>query len=249
LPEPAAILSGVVFFSSDEPAFGAVDAWRGIPELRLLEFLDEHSLRLLLSRYPEIPAAARSALLVEQNLESEDDPEIDEWTRRLHTQGAFEDESWFGFSAADRERFRELRHTLALMVLDTVRRNGFPKFGTDLAVPLDRNRELHFQYKRCCNEVLPRQYTIFGHVGDANNHVNLLPTTPDEAQRGEKLLYEFARYVVSLGGTVAAEHGIGKNKTDLLKLMYSADEIESMRRVKQRLDPQWMLGRGTIFEC
>ncbi len=61
-------------------------------------------------------------------------------------------------------------------------------------------------------------------------------------------MYEFARYVVSLGGTVAAEHGIGKNKTNLLKLMYSADEIEAMRDVKRHLDPQWLLGQGTIFE-
>ncbi len=129
-----------------------------------------------------------------------------------------------------------------------MRRNGFPKFGTDFAVPLARNRELYRYYKTRCDEVLPEQFTIFGHVGDANNHVNLLPATPEQAHRGEAVIYEFAEYVVSLGGTVAAEHGIGKNKADLLKLMYSAEEIEHMRAVKRRLDPQWLLGQGNIFE-
>ncbi len=247
LPEPAAILSGVVFFPSDDRALSAVDAWRPTSELRLLEFIDEHALKLLRPRYPEIPAAARAALLIEQNLSSQDNPQIEEWGRRLAEEEAFAEESWFGLSAADRERFREFRHVLPVMVLDTVRRNGFPKFGTDFAVPLDRNGQLYSYYKRRCEEAMPGQYTIYGHVGDANNHVNLFPTTPEEAHRGEELMYDFAGHVVSMGGTVAAEHGIGKNKVDLLKLMYSPEEIDAMRDVKRHLDPQWLLGRGTIF--
>jgi FAD/FMN-containing dehydrogenase len=247
LPEPPVILGGVVFFASDVEALAAVDAWRGIPELRQIEFMDEHSLNWLRSGYPDIPTNARAALFVEQNLRSENDEEVDAWTRRLAERGAFEDESWFGFTAADRERFREFRHTLAVAVTDAARRNGFPKFSTDFAVPFDGNRDLHEYYKRRCDDVLPSQYTIFGHVGDANNHVNLLPKTPEQARRGEAMMREFAGYVVSRGGTVAAEHGIGKSKTDLLKLMYSPDEISAMRDVKRRLDPDWLLGRGTIL--
>jgi D-lactate dehydrogenase (cytochrome)/glycolate oxidase len=51
-----------------------------------------------------------------------------------------------------------------------------------------------------------------------------------------------------LGGTVAAEHGIGKTKTDLLKLMYKPEALDAMRQVKRRLDPNWLLGQGTLFE-
>jgi FAD/FMN-containing dehydrogenase len=107
---------------------------------------------------------------------------------------------------------------------------------------------LYAYYVRRCDEVLPGQYVIFGHVGDANVHVNLLPATPEQAKQAEDLMLDFAQYVVALGGTVAAEHGIGKLKTDLLKLMYSPQEIEAMRAVKRQLDPAWLLGRGTIFE-
>jgi FAD/FMN-containing dehydrogenase len=247
-PEPSAILSGVVFFPSPDRALSAVENWSGIPELRFLEFMDGQSLRLLRPRYPEIPAGAQAALLIEQNLVSEDDEEVDLWTTRLAEAGALEDESWFGFTAADRERFREFRHALPTIVVDLARRNGFPKFGTDFAVPLDRNRDLYAYYVRRCDEVLPGQYVIFGHVGDANVHVNLLPATPEQAKQAEDLMLDFAQYVVALGGTVAAEHGIGKLKTDLLKLMYSPQEIEAMRAVKRQLDPAWLLGRGTIFE-
>jgi FAD/FMN-containing dehydrogenase len=247
-PEPSAILSGVVFFSSGHHALSAVEAWRGIPELRFLEFLDGHSLTLLRPRYPEIPAHAGAALLIEQNLQSEGDDEVDLWTTRLSQTGALEQESWFGFTAADRERFREFRHTLATTMVDLTRRNGLPRYGTDFAVPIEKFRDLYAHYVRRCDEVLPGQYAIFGHVGDANVHVDTIPATAEQARQVAELMLELARYVVSLGGTVAAEHGVGKLKTGLLKLMYSPEEIDAMREIKRRLDPQWLLGRGTIFE-
>jgi FAD/FMN-containing dehydrogenase len=247
LPEPAAVLSGVVFFTADALALAAVKAWRPIAELRLLEYIDRMGLSLLRARYPDIPDQAQAALLIEQNLESEDDGEVEVWSRRLAQQEALEDESWFGFSAADRDRFREFRHALPVTVVDSVRKHGFPKFGTDFAVPLEHESALHQFYQAKCEEAFPGQYTIFGHVGDANNHVNLLPATRAQADRGEALIYEFAQFIVAHQGTVAAEHGIGKTKTDLLRLMYSKDEIGAMKAVKRRLDPHWLLGQDTIF--
>jgi FAD/FMN-containing dehydrogenase len=225
-----------------------VDAWRSLAELRLIEFMDEHSLRLLRSKYTNIPREASAALMIEQNLASEQDPEVDSWIERLEQQQALQEASWFGFGQADQERFREFRHTLAVTATDTARRNGFPKFSTDFAVPLTRHRELHEHYKERCAEILPGQFTIFGHVGDANNHINLFPRTPAQAEEGVRLIRRFAEEVVAMGGTVAAEHGIGKIKTELLKLMYSPEEIESMRKVKKILDPEWLLGQGTLFE-
>lgn len=245
--EPAAILSGVVFFPHDELAMASIDAWREIPELRQLEFMDGPALDLLRPAYPELPSTAHAALLVEQNLTGEDDPEIDAWADRLTAQQALADESWFGFRPADRERFRQFRHTLPTICVERARRNRSPKFGSDLAVPIPRHRELYNRYKQRCNEVFPGQYTIFGHAGDANNHLNVLPDTAEQAHIGEKLLEEFAAYVVRLGGTVAAEHGIGKAKVKLLEMMYSPEEIDAMRDVKTHLDPQWLLGRGNIF--
>jgi FAD/FMN-containing dehydrogenase len=246
-PEPAAVLSGVVFFPSDKLAMAAVKQWRPTNELRLLEFMDVMALQLLRSKYSDIPMHANAALLVEQNLASEEDGEVEAWTKRLRAQEAREEESWFGFSVADRDRFREFRHTLPVTVVDTVRRQGFPKFGTDFAVPLEDETALHEFYKKRCEETLPGQYTIFGHVGDANNHVNLLPANREQADRGEALIHEFAEYIVAHQGTIAAEHGVGKSKVDLLRMMYPGDEIPAMKAVKRRLDPLWLLGRDTIF--
>ena len=132
------------------------------------------------------------------------------------------------------------------MIVDRARHGNCRKFGTDFAVPLERNRDLYNYYRERCDAVFPNQYTIFGHIGDANVHVNLLPDTDEGAVKAEALMEDFANYVVSLGGTVAAEHGIGKLKTNLLKLMYSEDEINAMRDVKRHLDPGYLLGRGSL---
>ena len=54
---------------------------------------------------------------------------------------------------------------------------------------------------------------------------------------------ELARDAVALGGTVGAEHGLGKRKAHLLEIQYLPAEIEAMRAVKRRFDPSGSWGR------
>ena len=61
------------------------------------------------------------------------------------------------------------------------------------------------------------------------------------------MIVELAGQVVALGGTVSAEHGLGKRKINLLEIQYTPDQIEMMKAVKRRLDPNWLLGQGTLF--
>ncbi|HEY1495969.1 MAG TPA: FAD-linked oxidase C-terminal domain-containing protein, partial [Candidatus Solibacter sp.] len=248
LPLPKAVLGGVVFFQSDEQAIDAVETWRGGSTARMLEYFDRPSLELLRARFPEIPAEARAAILFEQEMASEDDAELDLWLERIEgAPGALAEDSWFATTPNDRERFRKFRHSLPELVNDTVRRSGALKMNTDFAVPLERNREMLAYYRRRLEEAFPGRYVIFGHIGDAHVHVNLFsdPANPDAAAG---LLKEFARHAAELGGTVSAEHGVGKRKAALLALQYSPEHLEIMRAVKRRLDPANILGRGTMWE-
>ena len=235
LPEPSDILAGVVFFPSDGAALDVVEPWRAIPGLRMIEYFDGHSLALLRQRYSEVPERAGAALLIEQ-----ENGDIDFWAEH-----AAED-SWFATSAQDRERFRRFRHGLAELVNDTVRRRGFMKVNSDYAVPLDRNREmLDFYHDRLRQSAF--KYVIFGHIGDAHVHVNILPRSEPEFQAGQELMLEFARQAVAFGGTVSAEHGLGKRKAHLLALQYTPAQLGAMKDVKRRLDPNWLLNRGNLF--
>lgn len=240
LPEPKAFLAGVVFFPGDRDAVDAVEAWRGEAGARMLEYFDKRSLDLLRAGFPEIPSAAGAAILFE-----DETGDIDCWYALLTASRALLRESWFATTSADRERFRRFRHALPELVNARVRRNGFLKLGSDYAVPVERNREMLDEYRRRLEGEF--DYVIFGHIGDAHLHVNILPASEEQFARGQALMIEFARHAVSLGGTVSAEHGLGKRKAHLLKLQYTPDQIEAMKQVKRRLDPQWLLGRGTLF--
>jgi FAD/FMN-containing dehydrogenase len=52
---------------------------------------------------------------------------------------------------------------------------------------------------------------------------------------------------VKNGGTISAEHGIGKLKCKYLEKMYGKAAIDEMKTIKRAIDPQWRLNRGTIF--
>jgi FAD/FMN-containing dehydrogenase len=246
LPAPKALLAGLIFFASDDAAIDAVEHWRATASPRMLEYFDGASLRLLSGRFPEIPAQAGAAVLFEQEMESDDDPETDEWLTRIEEAHALAEDSWVAVSAADRERFRRFRHALPELVNETVRRNGSLKMASDFAVPLHRNREMLAYYRHRLEAEFPGRYVIFGHIGDAHVHVNIF-TTAGGSLEGAKLLEEFAAQAVAFGGTVSAEHGLGKRKAHFLKLQYSAEDLERMRAVKRRLDPQGILGRGTLW--
>jgi FAD/FMN-containing dehydrogenase len=235
LPKPADVLAGVVFLPGDEAALNAVEAWRELDGLRMIEYFDRNSLEFLRTRFPETPAQAGAALLIEQ-----ENGDIDFWADHAP------EDSWFAASDQDRERFRRFRHALPELVNDTMRRRGFLKLNTDFAVPLARNREmLNYYHTRLQGSAI--DYVLFGHIGDAHLHVNVLPNSEAEFQSGKTILLDFAKHAVELGGTVSAEHGLGKRKAHLLELQYTREQIESMKAVKRRLDPEWLLNQGNLF--
>jgi len=242
LPIPNEIFAGVIFFASDDDALDAVAAWRGVEGLRMLEYADFNTLEMLRVRYTEIPKQAKAALL----MEAEGD-DVEGWEQRLASAHALVDASWFAVEAKDRERFRAFRHSMPELIIETMRKRGFLNMGTDYAVPVAREREMLAYYRERIAKEMPGNATIYGHIGDAHLHVNMLPATEEEAKKSAALVKEFAAKAVELGGTVSAEHGLGRRKAGLLKLQYCEEEIETMRAVKRRLDPEWLLGQGTLF--
>lgn len=229
LPAPGELLSGVIFFPGEESALDAVERWKSTPGLRMLEYLDRASLEMM-------DVAHGAALMIEQ----EGDADLD-------MTGALEDDSWFAVSAADRERFRQFRHALPERVNNRIRQSGFLKLSTDYAVPIEYTRDIMRIYRKTLDRNFKGKYVVFGHIGDAHVHINTFCDSQSEFELAKSLMNDLAREAVAMGGTVGAEHGLGKRKAHLLEIQYSQTEIDAMRAVKQRFDPQWLLGRGTIF--
>ncbi|MGZ5436644.1 MAG: FAD-binding oxidoreductase [Pyrinomonadaceae bacterium] len=92
------------------------------------------------------------------------------------------------------------------------------------------------------------RYTIFGHIGDNHVHVNILPRDDAEAAQAWEVYRSFIHRAVELGGTISAEHGIGKLKREYLREMYGDQHLREMAAVKRAFDPVGILGRGNMFD-
>ena len=92
---------------------------------------------------------------------------------------------------------------------------------------------------------------IFGHVGDGNLHLNVLPPADADETDFRRRAAAFDEHSYALveahGGSVSAEHGIGLLKRDHLHHCRSDVEIAVMRQVKAALDPGNLFNPGKIF--
>ncbi len=155
------------------------------------------------------------------------------------------------FDKDERERFRKFRHALPETVNSLIaeRKKRHPKLtklGTDMAVPDERLNEIMAVYRKAL-DARKLSYVIFGHIGNNHLHVNILPKSMDEYAVGKGLYADFAKEVLSMKGSISAEHGIGKLKRGFLQLMLGESGMEQMRLVKQAFDPAMALGPGTLI--
>ncbi len=248
---PPDVLALLAFFPSRETATAFVAAARAAARLdprgplspRCLEYLDHHCLDLARARGQEVPAEARAALFCEQEVWDLDaDDHLAAWYEALADGGALADDTLMAVDAPTQAALHALRHAVPAGINERVVRNGMPKLGTDLAVPDDALDAMMDAY-----EAAPMDHVLFGHIGDNHLHLNLLPTSAEELAAAKAFYDDLARRAIALGGTVSAEHGIGKVKVRQLAWMVGEETLAAFRALKSQLDPNWILGRGTLM--
>jgi FAD/FMN-containing dehydrogenase len=126
---------------------------------------------------------------------------------------------------------------------ESINANGVP-VKLDVAVPLGEFSEFAAALPGAVAEVAPEARTIlFGHVNEGNLHVNVLGALDNDEQVTDVVL----RLVASYGGSISAEHGVGRAKASWLELARSSVEIALMRTIKRAVDPAGMLNPGVLF--
>ncbi len=116
----------------------------------------------------------------------------------------------------------------------------------DVSMPLERMPE----YVEAVNDVMraacpgaPLYY--FGHLGDGTLHMIIEGLYPE---RKEELIGKVLEPLTRIGGAVSAEHGVGLAKKAFISLTRSNIEIDLMRALKSKLDPNGILNRGRVFD-
>lgn len=219
------------------------------PEINatLIEYFDANALKFISEKFPETPAGMAGAIFFEQEtVPANEDVLLEKWNELLEKHNADLDVSWFTTNEQDREKMRAFRHALPVAVNERVVRNKQKKIGTDMAVP----DEMFPGFLRFYKETLDGSgidYVIFGHIGDCHLHANLLPKDDAEAERSRYLYGRFVAQALMLGGTISAEHGIGKLKSKYLNVMMGERYLNEMADLKHAFDPNGILGRGNMF--
>jgi D-lactate dehydrogenase (cytochrome) len=262
-PSPTEQWGVVSFFNSVDDALNFVTSIRDSKARPVaIEFFGPRTLDLLRAQrdkasfcdFPELPESYHTAVYVEYH-----GPDEDTVTEALMTLseimvdcGGDEDTTWIADSSHEMQRLKNFRHAVpesVNMLIDQRRKTepALTKLGTDMSVPDSHLRDVMNLYSSRLKET-GLEYVMFGHVGNNHVHVNILPRSMDDYETGKKLYLEWAKKVVSMGGTVSAEHGVGKLKKHFLEEMYGEVGIREMRELKRLFDPKCILNRGNLFE-
>jgi len=119
----------------------------------------------------------------------------------------------------------------------------------DISVPVSRVPEFIERASVRVGDLVPGCRPVpFGHVGDGNVHFNVSQPVGADKQtflaRWEEINAAVHAIVLDMGGSISAEHGIGRLKRDLMPEIKSAVELDMMRRLKQLFDPRGILNPG-----
>jgi len=259
VPQPEKIISCIIFFDKEINALDFIAKARDISiktrlrndprciEALALEYFDERALNFLRDDNPQIPKSAKAGVWFEQEVTREnEDTFFEEWMDLITEFHGDEESAWFAVTEDDKKKIQLFRHSISAKINEYMAGNNMKKLGTDVAVPDNNFKELYFYSKKIVEES-NLDFVIYGHVGNSHIHLNMLPKNENEYNIGANLYKEICNKTVELGGTVSAEHGIGKLKTAYFLLMYNKDTIDKMAGLKRIFDPNMILGRGNIF--
>ncbi|MDO9536049.1 MAG: FAD-linked oxidase C-terminal domain-containing protein [Bacillota bacterium] len=146
-----------------------------------------------------------------------------------------------------RERFWSIRRGVS----DALKVFYPGNIAEDLVVPTTAIPALIDEVNRLSIE-FNLESNSFGHLGDGNIHVHLLPNKEMPQDEWEKatssLLKKLYQTSQQLGGTLSGEHGIGHKRKNYMPFFMGETEIALMKRIKAAFDPNNILNPGKIFD-
>jgi FAD/FMN-containing dehydrogenase len=177
-------------------------------------------------------------------------PALDEWLALGEAHGALLDDARVYEGEAALRDARRVRHAVPAHMNErgaARRAHGGRKVSTDWAVPYRKLAHALERARMLAHDAGIEQAVAYGHAGNGHPHQNFIAHDADELARINAVVEATLREVIALGGTVAAEHGIGKLKQKWLSLQMSPLQVRTMRAVKRELDPHLILAPGNVL--
>ena len=255
LPLPEQVIGLAIPFATESDALQFVVAAResSVVHPRCLEFFDVLALAIARDAEESIGWASVAAafVYVEEVPPPGIDPALDEWLALAEAHAALIDDVRVYEGETALREARRVRHAVPAHMNErgsARRAYGGRKVSTDWAVPYRHLARAIGRARALATDAGIGQAVIYGHAGNGHPHQNFIATDADALARIERVVEATLREVIALGGTVAAEHGIGKIKRKWLPLQMSPLQVRTMRAVKRELDPAGILAPGNVLE-
>ena len=123
----------------------------------------------------------------------------------------------------------------------------------DISVPLGSLPEFISRAEVILSDIGDFRINCFGHVGDGNLHYNAFPAAgaamADYIDCRDEVKVAVHDLVHEMGGSVSAEHGIGRFKVDDLQRYSDPAKLSAMRAIKAALDPLGIMNPGAVLKA
>jgi len=243
ISHPPAVSTMVALFSNLTSAMAGVSAILGkgfVP--CALEFLDHNCLQLVGDALPFESAREAGAFLLVQADGSPAvvDAEVEEMGETCLEHGAID--VILAPDSYKRAQMWEVRRQVSV----NIEHSCSLYIPEDVVVPIARIAEFVGSLPEFEERYGVKIYS-FGHAGDGNIHLNITAQSRDTVAKVEEGILAILQKVVSMGGTISGEHGIGCAKKRFLQLELSPVSLELQRGIKKLFDPNLILNPGKIF--
>ena len=254
LPLPEQVIGLAIPFAAERDSLRFVVAARDsdLVHARCIEFFD--ALALDIARQAEGSSewagGAGAFVYVEEVPPPGVEPALDAWLALAEAHGALVDDMRVYEGETALREARRVRHAVPAHMNErgaARRPHGGRKVSTDWAVPYRHLAQAIGRARALADEAKVPQAVTYGHAGNGHPHQNFIAHDAGELARIERVVEATLREVIALGGTVAAEHGIGKLKRKWLPLQMSPLQVRAMQAVKRELDPAGILAPGNVL--
>jgi len=233
-----------------EKVLGTLQACRDAPfTLHAYEFIDRKFMvevtKFLGTKSPLDVDAPYYVVLEFEVAEGEDSTSVMEWFQNVNLDGVVD--GLVAQNSAQRAKIWRLRHDLAPAVYSLG-----PGKSLDVSVSLSQVSE--FVHKLRADVLAQRpqwNFFLMGHVADGNVHTHIVAPKGLSAADQKAYFDDYESFIYSMvaeaGGSIAAEHGIGLDRRDYLKMCRTEPELMLYRSIKSLLDPKGLLNPGKVL--
>ena len=250
LPLPERVTGIALPFARESDALAFVVQARESRVLtpRCIEFTDGQATAIVADATGDAAWRAAAALVYVEDAGSDDSP-LDAWLALSEAHHVIEGAIRVYEGEAALRDAREWRHAVPAAMHERAaafRATGGRRISTDWAVPYRRLAAVLQRARTLASDAGIAPAVTFGHAGNGHPHQNWVGESPHHVARVERVVEETLKVVLAEGGTVAAEHGVGKLKARWLSLQLGPRQLGMLRAIKRELDPLGILAPGNL---